>query len=65
MNYQNGWVRNETTYVAVSFCKFDNKDGFETDLKGLADWKNVVIIDSSTMEEWIENFYCVQAVVER
>ena len=56
-----GWVRNKTTYVAVSFRKFDNKVGFETELKGLADWKNVVIIDSSTMEEWIENFYGVQA----
>lgn len=56
-----GWVRNETTYVAVSFRKFSNKVDFETELKGLADWKNVVIIDSSTMEEWIENFYSVQA----
>jgi len=56
-----GWVRNETTYVAVSFRKFNNKVDFETELKGLADWKNVVIIDSSTMEEWIENFYSVQA----
>lgn len=55
------WVRNETTYVAVSFRKFDNKVDFETELKGLADWKNVVIIDGSTMEEWIENFYSVQA----
>jgi len=57
----NGWVRNETTYVAVSFRKFNNKVDFETELKGLAGWKDVVIIDSSTMEEWIENFYSVQA----
>lgn len=56
-----GWVKNETTYVAVSFRKFNNKVDFETELKGLADWKDVVIIDSSTMEEWIENFYSVQA----
>lgn len=56
-----GWIRNETTYVAVSFRKFDNKVDFEAELKGLAGWKDVVIIDSSTMEEWIENFYSVQA----
>ena len=56
-----GWVRKETTYVAVSFRKFDNKVDFETELKGSANWKNVVIIDSSSMEEWIENFYSVQA----
>jgi hypothetical protein len=56
-----GWVRNETTYVAVSFRKFNNNVDFEAELKDLADWKNVVIIDSSTMEEWIENFYSVQA----
>lgn len=55
------WIRNETTYVAVSFRKFDNKVDLETELKALSDWKKVVIIDSSTMEEWIENFYSVQA----
>lgn len=55
------WIRSETTYVAVSFRKFNNKVDFESELKGLANWKNVVIIDSSTMEEWIENFCSVQA----
>ena len=55
------WIRNETTYVAVSFCKFNNKVSFENDLKKNSNWKKVVIIDSASLEEWIENLPNIQA----
>jgi hypothetical protein len=49
-----GWVRNETTYLAVTLCKLDDHSELVNELKENSPWLDVKVIDSAILEEWVE-----------
>jgi hypothetical protein len=55
------WSRSETTFVAVTRGKLADVDTFENELKADSPWKDVKILDSQSLAEWIEKFPSAQA----
>jgi hypothetical protein len=49
-----GWDRARTTYVAVALHKLDSISDLESELKTNSPWMDVKILDTQSLEEWIE-----------
>lgn len=49
-----GWIRDETTYIAVTMRKLDDHSELITELKTNSPWRDVKVIDAAGFEEWIE-----------
>ena len=59
-NLPENWLQKDTTYIAVSLKKFDNRSGFVTELKQENPWRDVRIVDAAVLEEWIEQYLGVE-----
>ncbi len=55
-----GWYKKDTTYVAASLGKFDDRVGLERELSKKASWKAVQVVDAAVFEEWVENHLGVE-----
>jgi hypothetical protein len=55
-----GWIKEKTTYVGATLRKIDDLTSFENELKEDSPWYDVKIYDSTTFEEWIQNYISVQ-----
>lgn len=51
-----GWIKGETTYVAVTLRNLDDLAELENELKQSSPWRDVKIYDATTMEEWIGRY---------
>ncbi|MEN6620721.1 MAG: hypothetical protein ABFD50_04100, partial [Smithella sp.] len=49
-----GWEQAKTTYVAVALHKLDKISDLENELKASSPWLDVKVLDTQSLEEWIE-----------
>ena len=56
-----GWSQNNTTYVAVTLRKLDAPEELAKDLLKDSPWKNVMVIDSEMLRDWVSLYPSVES----